>query len=53
VVWTTEAPGRNTANRAVMMAAIPELKTAASVAPGSSGTSWSSRISEFGCEKRE
>jgi hypothetical protein len=31
-------------NTAVMMAAIPELKTAALVAPVSSGTIWSSRI---------
>jgi hypothetical protein len=35
------------------MAAIPELKTVAYWAPASSGTIWSSRISELGCEKRE
>jgi hypothetical protein len=38
---------------AVMMAAIPELNTAASRAPASRGTIWSSKISAFGCENRE
>jgi hypothetical protein len=37
----------------VEMAAIPELKTAASVALGSRGTTWSSRISALGWDRRE
>ena len=45
--------GRAKVKNAVMIAAMPELKTAASRAPASSGTTWSSRISAFGCEKRE
>src|SRR5207237_4869922 len=45
--------GRPKVKAAVIMAAIPELKTAALDAPVSSGTIWSSRISAFGCEKRE
>ena len=35
-----------------MMAASPELNTAAAWAPGSSGTIWSSRISALGWVRR-
>jgi hypothetical protein len=42
-----EPTGQDIKN-SVEMAAMPELKTAASSAPFSSGTSWSSRISALG-----
>ena len=52
-VYTIARPGRRWAKSAVTIADMPELKTSAPVAPGSSGATWSSRISAFGWLKRE
>jgi len=46
-------PGRRKVSSALMMAAMPELKTAAAVAPGSSGAICASRISALGWLMRE
>ena len=45
-------PGGQKVKNSVEMAAMPELNTAAPCAPGSSGTTWSSRISALGCDSR-
>jgi len=52
-VCTTLQPGPHSDRKIVEMAAMPELNTAAAVAPRSSGTIWSSRISAFGWDRRE
>jgi hypothetical protein len=52
-VYTKLEPGGHRVRNSVEMAAMPELKTAASVASRSSGTIWSSRISALGCDRRE
>jgi hypothetical protein len=46
-------PGGHSVRNMVEMAAMPELNTAAAWAPGSSGTTWSSRISALGWLSRE
>jgi hypothetical protein len=46
-------PGGQKVRNSVEIAAMPELKTAASVASRSRGTTWSSRISALGWDSRE